>query len=267
MQKLIFENTDYYIESDCDLIKKSPYLQITHTTPTPDLYFVQHKTEDMPIQKTCIVQKTWDDLYAAFDAGALYGLLDTATDSHINLMMQTMIRDQQRAVVLKMAKECVLDKRSIPLPFHFSIRRFDECYDAAQIIEFLCPFKKERDILTGVHELLLNAIEHGNLGLKTEEKINLYKNGNIFHHMMKALNNDQNLIKNVQISCIFETVFDQNSFKICIKDCGPGFKISDIEHEKQTRLHGRGTEIALTLSFDEVYYNQQTKTVEAIIFE
>ncbi|CAO5676625.1 MAG: hypothetical protein NEHIOOID_00133 [Holosporales bacterium] len=267
MYKLIFEQKDYYIESDCDLIKQSPYLEISDDTNTPDLYVVHHKTEEMPNHKTCLIQKTWGALYAAFDVGVLYGLLDTATDAHVILMIQTMLLDLKRATTLQNAKARVLEKHPIPLPFHFSIRRFDECFDAAQIIEFLCPFKTERDILTGVHELLLNAIEHGNLGLKTEDKINLYKTGNIFHHLMKKLNKEQNLMKDVHIFCTHEQIDKKNVFKVSIKDCGPGFNPADINHEHQTRLHGRGAEIARTLSFDDVVYNQNTKTVDAFIFE
>ncbi|CAO4847951.1 MAG: hypothetical protein CNLJKLNK_00746 [Holosporales bacterium] len=267
MLKLTFEQHDYYIESDSDLIKKSPYLQTCDDAIKPDLYFVHYKREEMPIQRTCLIQKTWGELYAGFDTGILYGLLDTATDLHVMRMVQTIILDIKRAAILKNAKDGIVENRPIPLPFHFSIRRFDECFDAAQVIEFLSPFKTERDILTGVHELLLNAIEHGNLGLKTEDKINLYKSGNIFHHLMKKLNKEQNLQKDVHIFCTQEQIDKKNVFKVSIKDCGPGFKSSDIKHENQTRLHGRGAEIALLLSFDDVYYNPNTKTVDAIIFE
>lgn len=120
----------------------------------------------------------------------------------------------------------------------------------------------------GIQEMIINAIEHGNLQINFEEKSKILRNGlNINEIIEKRAKLLENSSKKVKITFILT----QQKVTYIIKDQGSGFDIKkimiEIEHNLNTYTeHGRG--IFLTKKyFDEFYYNKEGNEVTLVIYK
>lgn len=109
-----------------------------------------------------------------------------------------------------------------------------------------------------LREILVNAIEHGNLNITFEEKSTALMNDSYFNLLNSRRNDPRYREKKVSI----EYVLEPGRVVYCIRDQGNGFDHSRIpEADAQSpsadmpRLHGRGISIARQV-FDLVRYNK-----------
>ena len=108
-------------------------------------------------------------------------------------------------------------------------------------------------VSTGLSELLLNAVEHGNLGISYEEKTELLSEGRWREEVERRLALPQNLDKFVHVKIAREPT--RTTFTI--KDQGKGFNSAEFltfSPERATDLHGRGIALSKMLSFDSLEY-------------
>jgi len=115
----------------------------------------------------------------------------------------------------------------------------------------------------GLYELIINAIEHGNLGITYEEKSNaLQKNGYRVLLEQRRENADHEG-KHVTIRC----EYSQNELSIEIRDQGEGFDLSNLPdiHDPETMMsdHGRGILLA-TLFYDSIEYTDPGNCVKIV---
>jgi len=114
----------------------------------------------------------------------------------------------------------------------------------------------------GIEEMLKNAIEHGNLGITTEEKHQAIARGQFGELLKQRLNSGGNADKRIFVNA--EITADH--FIVTIQDEGAGFDwrgLPALEPESLLRYAGRG--IFLTrIYFDEVLYNQRGNGVTLI---
>ncbi|MES2906999.1 MAG: response regulator [Pseudomonadota bacterium] len=107
--------------------------------------------------------------------------------------------------------------------------------------------------VSGLYELLLNAIEHGNLGIGFEEKRKLLAARQWEEEVEKRLKNPENARKKVIV--LFS---DQNGkMETTVIDQGSGFDwrpFLEIEPARATQANGRGIAKANLLGFDELAY-------------
>ncbi|MCX7680261.1 MAG: ATP-binding protein, partial [Spirochaetes bacterium] len=114
-------------------------------------------------------------------------------------------------------------------------------------------------IRIGLREMIINAIEHGNLEITFEEKTRALAENNYFELLAKRRNEAPFANRKVRIDSII------NSAKAIfrITDDGKGFDVNaylskkEIEH---TLSHGRGITMAMQV-FDEVRYNNKGNQV------
>lgn len=117
----------------------------------------------------------------------------------------------------------------------------------------------------GLREIIVNAIEHGNLEITYEDKTNAL----IFETYRELLHerrlSRQNKNKKVSISYSFH----EDRVRYIIKDCGSGFDFKKMMQQdgdsinRQLLQHGRGILIAKTV-FDEILYNETGNEVTLI---
>lgn len=109
------------------------------------------------------------------------------------------------------------------------------------------------DIQLGIHELLLNALEHGNLGIGFKTKTRLLQEGAWQEEMMRRLNFPYNAWKRVTVH------IEEHGYwkKFRIMDEGKGFNWQHyLSQQPNIRLpHGRGLMIARGAGFNSLYYN------------
>lgn len=110
-------------------------------------------------------------------------------------------------------------------------------------------------IRLGLDEIIINAIEHGNLNITYIEKTNAIKNNTFEKLQNSRMNDPQYINKKVKIS--FE--LQKDFCEWIIKDEGKGFNPSLIPNpiltESSDSLHGRGIFIT-QFQFDEMEYSE-----------
>ena len=116
------------------------------------------------------------------------------------------------------------------------------------------------DALIGIHELMMNAIEHGNLGIDFEEKKQLMLDDCYFHEIEKRLQHKEFLDKRASL------YFDKQKdfITITIEDMGNGFDpepFMEFNLDRATCPNGRGIVMAKTASFNSLEYNKKGNKV------
>ncbi len=133
----------------------------------------------------------------------------------------------------------------------FQFRTLDEAKALAFYIANCFP--EPQTAVYGLHELLINAIEHGNLGITYNEKTNLVLNGSLPQEIERRLDSEQ---YKERMATLTFTAADQ-ALTVTIKDEGEGFewdKYLELRSERMTDPHGRGIATARLLSFHDIQY-------------
>lgn len=105
----------------------------------------------------------------------------------------------------------------------------------------------------GLLELLLNAVEHGNLGIGSEEKNRLRGENRFVEEVEARLALPENLNKYAAL----DMRRDDSGLSFMITDCGQGFDWRNFSFSAPVNtpvLHGRGILLARTFGFDRVEY-------------
>jgi anti-sigma regulatory factor (Ser/Thr protein kinase) len=133
----------------------------------------------------------------------------------------------------------------------FRYQTMQQCEELAALLANSCPDPQRTSV--GLFELMLNALEHGNLGISYEEKTALIEARAWSDEMHRRQMLEENLAKNVTIT--LSQTRDKIRFKI--QDMGAGFRHQDFQEMNPDRIfdnHGRGILLARWESFDKVEY-------------
>lgn len=144
----------------------------------------------------------------------------------------------------------------------FEFRTIAEAISVAKLLALTCP--NSDTVSIGLSELLINAVEHGNLGLNFTDKSNALDNQNWEELVEKRLQHPEHRHKRAKVQ------FDLQTDKIVfvIRDEGSGFNYNDFNEFKPERLmdsHGRGIMMARATSFSSVEYQGCGNEVIAIM--
>ena len=142
--------------------------------------------------------------------------------------------------------------------------------DIAPLLEDICTeikkyINSEIDLFSAaLYEVIMNAIEHGNLNFSYETKKELLKKHIYYEKLNEALKTDKALNTYVEITIKNK----KNSIVINVKDKGFGFnhkqKIKNVNEDGIMRESGRGIAIIKSY-FDEVKYNGNSVTLTKFI--
>ena len=120
----------------------------------------------------------------------------------------------------------------------------------------------------GLYEMIVNAIEHGNLGITYEEKSTALESNHLSALLEERARDPERAARRVHIDC----VITPESLACTIRDEGEGFdhsnysKVEDADslfEELGASLHGRGI-LLTSLQFDEVTYNERGNSVRIL---
>jgi len=134
---------------------------------------------------------------------------------------------------------------------HFTYRTIEEARGLAAVLANACPDAESTVI--GLTELLVNAVEHGNLGITYDEKSALLNEGRWMDEVERRLTLPENRSKRVDVR--FLRSDDELRFIIC--DRGNGFEWTrylDIDPRRAFDRHGRGILMARHVSFSAIEY-------------
>ena len=137
--------------------------------------------------------------------------------------------------------------------------------EAEGLSVFMANYFEDPDrTLTGISELLVNAVEHGNLGISYDSKSTLVAEQKWQQEVSDRLADPQYAEKKVTV--IFERKKD--TCYIQITDEGEGFdwkQYMEVDPSRAMHNHGRGIAMANMLCFSKLVYNDKGNQVTGII--
>ena len=144
----------------------------------------------------------------------------------------------------------------------FRLRTLKEAQTVTALLARTCI--QPEKVATGLFELMVNAIEHGNLGISYQEKTRLQTEGRWEEELEQRLQDP--VLGQHYVEVTFQRLPARLSFTI--SDMGQGFDWQQFQNSESVSLlesHGRGILIAQKLSFDSVHYQGKGNCVVASI--
>ena len=190
-----------------------------------------------------------EEIQKGIDAGAWYYLTKPFDEKTLLAIVQTALTDRHNYLAMRDSV------RNTPVTSlntnRFAIRTLEEAKNLATLLAKLCHDPEIRGL--GFLEILLNAIEHGNLGISYQEKSHLLAEGMWEAEINHRLQSSKNKSKMVEVHIQSEG----ENVSVIIKDQGDGFdwrKYLTFDPRRITHSHGRGIAMAKAISFDDLEY-------------
>ena len=195
-------------------------------------------------------------------AGAYYYVAKPIDRDLLRTVVAAAVEDQSRYHALQDALERGAEAVATLQEGRFRFRTVTQASALASLLSQACP-DAERTVV-GLGELLVNAVEHGNLGISYEEKTELLVEGRWSLEVERRLDLPENRGKRVEVR--FHK--DAERISITIEDEGQGFewrRFLTISPERVFHSHGRGIAMASKLSFDRLEFHDPGNRVTAIL--
>ncbi len=201
-----------------------------------------------------------EDIQRGMEAGAYYYLTKPFTQRVVVGIVKTAAQDIARIRVLHAEVERSETPLSMMTGGTFRFRTLMECHELTNHLAKVCPDPAR--IVTGLSELLINALEHGNLGISYKEKGELLERNGWRAEIARRQALPENRDKWVEVE--FARLDDRLRFEV--RDQGEGFDWQAYVVPNPARLfdnHGRGIFMAKMDSFDHLEYRGRGNHVMA----
>ena len=203
-----------------------------------------------------------EDVVSGLDAGAFYYLTKPFEEEVLRSIVDAAVQDYQRYKDLRELVSNGARVMGLMTSSRLELKTVEEARSTATFLASACP-QPER-VVTGLSELLLNGVEHGNLGITYDEKSELNGEGRWAEEVQRRLALPENADKVVNVE------YKKRNGEIVIKICdqGKGFDWEpylEMDTARAFHSHGRGIAMARMLSFDELNYLGKGNEVEAHI--
>lgn len=195
-------------------------------------------------------------------AGAHYYLSKPYGQQTLTAIVSTAIRDYQHYIELQETVKHSAQTLQMMDKGQFVFKSIDEGRKLAALLANACP-DPER-IVFGLTELIINAVEHGNLGISYDEKTKLNLQDQWENLINSRLSSPSCKDKTVTVD--FERSNDEIVFMIT--DQGDGFEWKDymeISPKRAFDSHGRGIALANSISFNRIQYLERGNRVCATV--
>jgi len=219
----------------------------------------EHKHLPVVIQTAAASDK---DVMEGIEAGAFYYLTKPFEPELMITIVHSAITDHQNLVATLNSKNDADDIFSLIEEVTVNFSTIGEAQRVAGRISNLFPDPDK--VLLGLTELVINAVEHGNLGITYEEKSSLL-NENLWHSEIERRQKDKDYVNKVA-SLSFAK--NDSEYVVVVKDQGLGFnweKFLDMNAERAYDSHGRGIAMAGMISFDKLEYKGCGNEVHCIV--
>ena len=203
-----------------------------------------------------------EDIEEGIKAGAYYYLTKPYQEEELVSIVRTAVHDHMRYLALRRE----LDSKNAVLGLmhdsRFRYQTLDEARSLAGILAQACP--SPETTITGLVELMVNAVEHGNLGITYDEKGDLNDQGQWEAEVQRRLHLPEFRDKRVDV----DFTRQDGEIRITITDQGDGFDCQpylEISAERGAHNHGRGIALARMISFERLEYLGKGNQVMAVI--
>lgn len=184
-------------------------------------------------------------------SGAYYYLTKPLTQRLLVSVVRTAAEVCARHRVLSLQAEMPGSPMALLEEGTFRFRTLLECHELANLLSRVCPHPAQ--VVPGLSELLINALEHGNLGITYQDKTELLDGNRWKGEITRRQQLPENRDKWVQV----RVQRLEHCIRFEIQDQGPGFDWRAYVVPSPSRVfdnHGRGIFMAKMDSFDRVEY-------------
>ena len=208
------------------------------------------------ILQTAKVSK--EDILEGLKAGAYYYLTKPFTSDILHSVVKTAVKDRGYNKALLASLNVTKSSVKLLKNAHFEFRSLEDVRAVSSLIACACD--EPDKIAMGLSELMINAIEHGNLDIGYEEKSELRKRDLWESEIEKRLGFTENKEKYASV----DVLNDLENVTFTISDQGNGFEWDDFMEFDTSRVmdnHGRGIAMANKLYFSKLEYQGNGNTV------
>ncbi|MEY4526772.1 MAG: hypothetical protein RL768_491 [Nitrospirota bacterium] len=195
-------------------------------------------------------------------AGARYYLIKPFLQDKLQAIIASAIRDYTAYLTLQ--RELTASMHSLRL-LHTGRFCFQTPEEARQLAALLAhAYPDPGCVSTGLLELLMNAVEHGNLGITYEEKTHLLATGQLDQEIARRIY-DPAFRNRVGVAKLTRA---RDGLYLSVIDEGNGFcwqPFLDFTPERAFDTHGRGIATARLHSFDTLEYRGKGNRVETVV--
>lgn len=234
--------------------------------PRMDGMAVLHKmSEDETLKHIPVIFQTAmsskEDILEGMSAGAFYYLTKPYEEDMLLSVVSRALRDR---AIFKRLDQCRENTERMMVLLDNALFHFKTLNDARNIASLLSNTFPDPDrAFMGIKELMINAIEHGNLEISYDEKsrLNLEQGWEAEVHRRQQLSEYRERYATVSFRR------EGSCYSLTISDDGDGFDWQQFIEFDATRVldnHGRGIAIAKNLSFSDLVYTDGGSTVTAI---
>lgn len=203
-----------------------------------------------------------EQIQQGIDAGVFYYMVKPATPQLLKSIITAALKDSHRqsALLQELSRHDAAAKTLRQSRFELST------LDEAQSVSLLLAncFPQPELVVSGLTELMINAIEHGNLGISYTEKGRLLEAGLWETEISRRLKSAEyaGRVADVQYQRRKE------GWIVQITDAGPGFdwrRYWHIDPTRATASHGRGIARARLSAFDRISFNEKGNQVTCVV--
>lgn len=204
-----------------------------------------------------------EQIREGIDAGVFYYLTKPVQESVLRSVVAAALRERSQFRLLNEHQLRQHTGFTLIDTARFYCRTIEEAESLAGFVAN--SFPDPQRTVTGLSELLTNAVEHGNLEVGYELKTGLIENGTWRSEMARRAGLPQYQHRRVELLLQLKT----DGVYVQITDEGNGFDWKSylmIDPSRTQDNHGRGIAQARVQSFDQLKYNTKGNQVLAVVF-
>jgi len=219
------------------------------------------RTIPVILQTGCVGR---EEMLEGIRAGAYYYLTKPYNADVLRMVVQTAVADNTEIRRLQSQLDRGMKSLRLARSAVFTLRTIDDARDLGATLARACPDPESAVI--GLTEILVNAVEHGNLGITYDEKSELRSQSIWEAEVQRRLSLPEYAERAAEVR--FER--GDGEVRFIVRDCGDGFewqRYFDIDPARAFDTHGRGILMARHFSFHSLEYrgcgNEVVATVRA----
>ena len=205
-----------------------------------------------------------NEILEGIKAGAYYYLTKPVEKEMLLSILGSAVAERQQYLALCDRLRNRFDTSGFIDNAQFRFKTFEEANEISSLLAAACSDSEK--VINGLSEFMVNAIEHGNLGISYDEKSQLLQNGIWEDEIQQRLDHEHYKDRYAKVD--FQRT--GNSVEITISDDGEGFdweKYLGFDPERAAHTHGRGIALANCMSFDNVEYQGSGNIVKLFLLE
>ncbi|GAB3258920.1 response regulator [Chitinimonas naiadis] len=203
-----------------------------------------------------------DAVRQGMEAGAYYYLTKPFERDILLAIVAAAVAQHRARRSVKAAAAQPLEGLSLLDEARFRLATLDDAQRVAALLGRLTPTPEK--VVLGLTELIVNAIEHGNLGVGYGEKKSMMQAGRWREEIEALQRTETHAHKRVQV----EARRDGDRLMVEIRDEGEGFdwaRYLDFDPDRAYDPNGRGISMARAMSFESLDYKGAGNVVVATI--